>query len=198
MPEAMRILSNSAITSGAAPVESLTSAGTSVGKGVDFPQQVRHFAAARGFSSLLAPGSVVVEFSESTHPLRMNLSVLVDISGAFTSMSVINDRIDLAFHVGDRPEFRQTTFSDLLFAEGPPRESWTIPTWKLLSGDPIETGLASLAASVEKIRRGLLPQRPPRQWTLAREAVARMAERRDEELEQWAERLAREISTPDD
>lgn len=199
-PQALRILTDSAITSGAPPaLLEPAIVPDYVGKGIDARQEVRHFAAARGFSSPYSPGSVVVEFKESTRPLGLNLNVVVETSGCFTSMSVFKENVTFVFQVPDRMEFRQVSFSELVVAQGPSRESWTIPTWNVLARESaLEEGLMRLSASVEKIRQGVLPRRPAGLLAVAQEAARRMAERRDEDLEQWSRRLGREMSDAND
>ena len=188
------ILSDSAITSGAVPTP--VRAHDFVARSIDAREDVRHFAAARGFFS---PGSVVVEFQEAMRPVGLSQNLVIDTASFHASMATFKDEVVLVFQAVDHPEFRTISFSDHLMAQGPPRDTWTIPTWSLLFDESvIEQGVLSLSASVERIKRGLLPRRSSELLALAQEAVVRMTEREGEDLEEWAERLGREVSEADD
>jgi len=114
-------------------------------------------------------------------------------------MRTFKDTVTFIFQVPDRTEFKHITFSAPLVAQGPPRESWTIPTWSLLGSEPaVEEGLTKLSASVEQLRQGILPRRSDELISLARDAMTRMTERRTEDLEEWARQLGRDVSDEND
>jgi hypothetical protein len=198
-PKLLKFASDSATTSGGArgiwdalewwPAQQI------VGYGTDVPQKVTHYVAARGFADPHLLGGVIFEFQESSRPIGLNVNLLVDSSGSLTMMTAFKDQVTYLFHVADRPEFQRISIADLLVAQGPPRETWTIPTWSLLPAMDlgIDKGIADLAAAVEDIRGGILPKRPASTLRLAQRVADRISEAREADIEGWAGRLAGDV-----
>ena len=198
-PELVRLSrSHSALTSGSVGILS-EQFGVPGEPSAALESDVRHTVAAREFADPQSPATWVFEFKESTRAPSFRVNVFLTTAGEAAIVNSFKGHVDCLFHVTDRPEFRHVTFRDLVVAQGPPQESWTIPTWSLLTGSgSLQEALADLADIAEGIGHLVLPHRSPELIALARRAVAGLVERADEDMQDWANRLAGDVSDAND
>lgn len=197
-PGLLMVKSTSSVTSGS--VRALPEIFRELGEPSVTPESdVRHTVAAREFADPQSPATWIIEFKDSTRAPSFGVYAYLTTPREAAIINSFKGHVDYVFHVSERPEFRHMAVRERTVAHGPPPESWTIPTWGLLTrSGSFEESLADLAEIADRIRNQVLPDRSPGLIALAQRAVERLAERGDEDIEAWANRLADDVSDLND
>jgi hypothetical protein len=157
--------------------------------------------ATREFVSPGHPGLGLTEFPAATRPLGFISNVCFTTDVGTAVISAFKDRTHcLLASATDRPEFHHTAFQDLLLAQGPPLNSWTVQSWILVGATTsgFERELRDLRSMVSSFQRLIPLSRSPQLLQLSREAAVRREQRQFEDVESWAQRLARDVLNADD
>jgi hypothetical protein len=157
-----------------------------------------HVVIARSFVNPNEPATFVTEFEESTRPADFTSQLFFRAGGYEARALAFKEGVNWVFQTPDRPEFRHFSVSGLLIS-GPPHDTWTVQTSSVISADAgVAQGISELRSMVEGLRHGLTPSRTPGFIALARRAVEHKEQQDHEDVEAWADRLARDFSRATD
>lgn len=198
----MQVLFDSDLTSGFAisnfPKEFLASA-EEVGKE---ETQFKQSLAQRCFDLQdLTLASAVGEQGEVTRSESFESALFLStMSGVLVSLTGFKETWDCVVFQGDSIDIFEVK-GKATPVEGPSRESWIVPTWTLVQPQipaEVEEPLSELRAFSERLFTLSPPQRSPELIGLARKAVQELSHRKDEDIDAWARRLARDVADADD
>ncbi len=140
-------------------------------------------------------------YAERSRPVPVHLGICLATSNQMAVLSASREITSYVVSGSISPsiEHHPTIYTDPT-PRGPSPESWTIPTWVLLSPDQpdISDALADLRQITEMIRTHGVPFRSAKLIELARKAAEDARRRENEDIEAWAHRLAQDVADADD
>lgn len=139
--------------------------------------------------------------NESAYPSKFQFRIYIESSKQNYLVSSFKGACSIVIHHHGHISFEESSDPIAIWAEGPPDEAWTVQSWVLDAGEceitydnEIENLRGELNHLLSGFNNGIPLSKPVELLQMAEKVANQIEQRKEEDIDNWAEELSKDLS----
>jgi len=139
--------------------------------------------------------------NESAYPSQFQSHIYIESLKQNYLVSSFKGTYCIVIHHHGHISFKESSDPNVIWVEGPPDEAWTVQSWVLDAGDceitfddEIEGLKSELNYLLNGLNKGIPLSRPVELLEMAEKVANQIEKRKEEDIDNWAEKFSKDLS----
>jgi len=167
-----------------------------------FEELYHNIAERVALSASVAKGAICrrLPSDESAYPFKFQFNIMFQSLGVNILYQSFKNICKILIHHKGKIESQECSTWQDFFTEGPPDSAWTVASWvfdapkECTFFEDISDIRTELSGLLNNFKKGLVLEKPQSLLSVAEQVTIQYHERKDEDIEVWAEKLSKDLS----